>query len=105
MTLPKNDPPIVKKRGRETVDPTTTKTPSTNERSNQSSILKETTKKKDVSTKEVEKTSAFNLENEISKLKVYIPLIELMKNNSYKGQVSKILNLDPLSDMVNVEDD
>ena len=28
-----------------------------------------------------------------------------MKNNSYKGQVSKILNLDPFSDMVNVEDD
>jgi len=28
-----------------------------------------------------------------------------MKNNSYKGQVSKILNIDPLSDMVNVEDD
>lgn len=28
-----------------------------------------------------------------------------MKNNSYKGQVSKILNLDPSSDMVNMEDD
>ena len=28
-----------------------------------------------------------------------------MKNSSYKGQVSKILSLDPLFDMVNVEDD
>ena len=28
-----------------------------------------------------------------------------MKNNNHKGQVSKILNLDPLSDMVNMEDD
>lgn len=28
-----------------------------------------------------------------------------MKNSSYKGQVSKILNIDPQSDMVNVEDD
>jgi len=28
-----------------------------------------------------------------------------MKNNSYKIQVSKILNVDPLSDMANVEDD
>lgn len=28
-----------------------------------------------------------------------------MKNNSYKSQVAKILNVDPLSDMVNVEDD
>ena len=28
-----------------------------------------------------------------------------MKNNSYKGKLSKILNLDPLPDMVNMEDD
>jgi len=28
-----------------------------------------------------------------------------MKNNSYRGQVSKILNFDPMSDMVSVEDD
>jgi len=28
-----------------------------------------------------------------------------MNNSSYKSQVSKILNVDPLSDMVNVEDD
>ena len=55
--------------------------------------------------KEVDKTTAFSLENEIAKLKVSIPLTELMKNNSYKSQVSKILNVDPLSDMVNVEDD
>ena len=46
-----------------------------------------------------------NLENEISKLKISIPLTEILKNNSYKGQESKMLNLDPMSDMVNVEDD
>ena len=34
-----------------------------------------------------------------------IPLTGLMKNSSYKNQVSNILNVDPLSDMVNVEDD
>eukprot|EP00253_Pinus_taeda_P029302 PITA_29302 len=28
-----------------------------------------------------------------------------MRNNSYRGQVSKILNFDPMSDMVNFEDD
>ena len=28
-----------------------------------------------------------------------------MRNSSYKGQVSKILNFDPMFDMVNVEDD
>ena len=55
--------------------------------------------------KEVEKILAFNLENEISKLKVSIPLTEIMKNNSYRGQISKMLNLDPMVDMVNVEDD
>ena len=32
-------------------------------------------------------------------------MTELTKNSSYKGQVSKILNLDPSSDMENVEDD
>jgi len=95
----------VQKKGKETTDPITSKMPSANERSNQPIISKEKTEKKDVSAKEVEKTSVFNLENEIAKLKVSIPLTELMKNNSYKGQVSKILNLDPLSDMVNVEDD
>lgn len=31
--------------------------------------------------------------------------IELMGNNDYRGQVSKILNFDPISDMVSVEDD
>ena len=59
----------------------------------------------DVSTKEVEKVSVFNLENEIAKLKISIPLTELMKNNNYKSQVSKIFGLDPSSDMANVEDD
>ena len=38
-------------------------------------------------------------------MKVSIPLTEIMRNNSYRGQVSKILNFDPMSDMVNVEDD
>ena len=34
-----------------------------------------------------------------------IPLIELIKNNQYKSHVAKMLKVDPLSDMVNVEDD
>ena len=64
--------------------------------------MREKAEKKDVPAKEIEKNSAFSLENEISKLKVSIPLTELMRNNSYKGQVSKILNFDPMSDMVNI---
>ena len=34
-----------------------------------------------------------------------VPLTELVKNSVYKNQVSKVLQIDPLSDMVNVEDD
>ena len=36
---------------------------------------------------------------------MFIPLIELVKNNQYKSHVSKMLKVDPLSDMVNVEHD
>ncbi len=61
--------------------------------------------RKEVPVKEAEKIPAFNLENEIAQLKVSIPLTEIMRNNSYRGQVSKMLNLDPMSDMVNVEND
>ena len=34
-----------------------------------------------------------------------IPLTELVKNNHYKSHVAKFPKIDPLSDMVNVEDD
>lgn len=56
--MPKNYPPIVQKKGKEIADPTTNKMPSASERSNQPSVSKEKTKKK-----EVEKISVFNLEN------------------------------------------
>ena len=101
----KNEPPVARNKGKEVVDPMPKKSPSTNERFNQPIVPKDKAEKKEVPAKEVEKTSTFSLENEISKLKVSIPLIELMKNNSYRGQVSKILNFDPMSDMVSVEDD
>lgn len=60
---------------------------------------------KDPVVKEVDKVTIFNLENEIAKFKVSIPLTELVKNSHYKHQVSKMLLADPFSDMVNVEDD
>lgn len=34
-----------------------------------------------------------------------IPLTELVKNSHYKSDIVKMLKFDPLSDMVNVEDD
>jgi len=69
------------------------------------SATKEQVDKKDIGVKEVEKVSSFNLESEIAKLKVSIPLTELVKNNNYKHHVSRILHIDPFSNMVNVEDD
>lgn len=100
-----NELHIVPNKGKEVVDPTPNKSPPENERVNQLIVSKDKAKKKDVPTKGVENTSSFSLENKISKLKVSIPLTELMRNNSYRGQVSKILNFDPMSDMVSVEDD
>lgn len=78
---------------------------SASERPNQPNVSKEKMEKKDVLAKEVDKVLVFNLENEIAKLNISIPLAELMKNNNYKSWVSKILSLDPSLDMVNVEDD
>jgi hypothetical protein len=47
---------------------------------------------KDVNNKEVEKfQSTFNIESEISKLKVSIPFNELIKNIEYRGQIKKML--------------
>ena len=53
--MSKNNPPNVHKRGKETTDPNTNKTPSASERPNQPNVSKEKTEKKDVSVKEVEK--------------------------------------------------
>ena len=102
---PKNDSSNIQKKGKEPTDPTSSKVSSANEKTNQQSEAKEKFEKKDPPVKEVDKISTFSLENEIAKLKVSIPLTELLKNNNYKHQVSKILNIDPLSDMVNVEYD
>lgn len=99
-TPPKNDSPNVQKKGKEPTDPTSSKVQSANEKSNQPSATKKKIEKKDAPVKEVEKNTTFSLENEIAKLKVSIPLTELMKNRSYKGQVAKILNIDPLSNML-----
>ena len=99
----KNDSSVSQRKGKEVVGPKSNKSPSA-EQSHQKDASKER-ERKEIPVKEVEKIPAFNLENEISKLKVSIPLTEIMKNISYRGQVSKMLNLDPMYDMVNVEDD
>jgi len=72
---PKNDSSNIYKKGKEPANPTSSKVSSTNEETNQQSAAKEKIKKKDPPVKEVEKVSSFSLENEITKLKVSIPLI------------------------------
>ena len=53
------------------------------------------TKRKDIAKKEVEKQSnIFSLENEISKLKIAIPLTELVRNDKCKFQIAKMLKVD-----------
>ena len=55
VSTPKNDSPVAQKKGKEIADPTTIKSPSANERSNQRNISREKAEKKDVPAKEVEK--------------------------------------------------
>lgn len=107
----KNDSSNIQKKGKEITDPNSSKVPSTstvaNEKNNQQkdSAMEEQTDKKDIGVKEVEKVSYFNLESEIGKLKVSIRLTKLVKNRNHKHHVSRILQIDPSFDMVNVKDD
>ena len=49
--------------------------------------------------------STFNLESEIAKIKISIPLSELATQDVYKGKILKALNLGENSDTVNLSDD
>ena len=65
--------------------------------------------KKTTETEEVNKTvQNFSLENELGKLKIHVPLTELIKNTSYKESVLKMLNStsnQPISDTVNLQEE
>ena len=60
--------------------------------------------KRDI-TKDIDKSTPFSLETKIYKLKVSIPLNELVKNNQYKSHVAKMLKVNPLFDILNLDDD
>jgi rRNA maturation endonuclease Nob1 len=66
-------------------------------------------KDSEVSTKETNKVSgAFSFENEINKIKIPIPLVELAKNPVYRKQITKAMGVSELesqSDVLNLEDD
>ena len=47
----------------------------------------------------------FNIQTEISKLKIPIPLIELVKNDLYKSQITETLNISEGEDFFNQNDD
>jgi hypothetical protein len=59
--------------------------------------------------KEIQKPhSYFNFENEIQKIKIPVPLLELMKNEDFKKSISKMLQPEsypPSSDSVNLQDE
>jgi len=101
----KNGSAAPQKKGKEISDPPAGQSSSASKIDQPSSTPRDKIERREVPAKEGEKISAFSLENEISKLKVSIPLMEIMKNNSYQGQISKLLNFDPMLDTINVEDD
>ena len=47
----------------------------------------------------------FNIKTEIAKLKISVPLIELVKKESYKAQITETLNIGEGKDVVNLNDD
>lgn len=47
----------------------------------------------------------FNLKNEIEKLKISVPLTELVKNESYRSQITENLNIGEGEDTINLNDD
>jgi hypothetical protein len=63
----------------------------------------------EVSAKETDKIAGiFFLENEINKIKIPIPLVELARNVLYQKKITKMINFSDLesqSDVINLEDD
>jgi hypothetical protein len=56
--------------------------------------------------KEVEKIqSPFNFENEMEKIKIFVPFNELIKNVDYIIQIIKMMKMEEASDTLNVQDD
>jgi ribonuclease HI len=63
----------------------------------------------EVSTVQTDKVNgAFSFENELNKIKIPIPLVELAKNPCYRKQITKMIGVSELesqSDVINLEDD
>jgi hypothetical protein len=63
----------------------------------------------EVPNRETDKVSGvFSFENEINKIKIPIPLVELAKNPVYRKQITKVIGVSELEiqfDILNLEDD
>jgi hypothetical protein len=56
--------------------------------------------------KEVEKYQpSFSFENEMEKIKIYLPFNEMIRNMEYKSQIVKMLKMEKTSYTLNVQDD
>jgi hypothetical protein len=66
-------------------------------------------KEVEVQTKELENSvGMFNLENELNKIKIPVPLVELARNLVYKKQISKVINFPDAecqADVINLQDE
>jgi hypothetical protein len=66
-------------------------------------------KSSEVLTKEKDKVNtSFNFENELNKIKISIPLVELAKNPTYRKQIAQVMGVyesESHSDVINLEDD
>jgi hypothetical protein len=66
-------------------------------------------KEAEIQTREFEKSvGIFNLENELNKIKIPVPLVELARNPVYKKQISKVINFSDAecqADVINLQDE
>jgi hypothetical protein len=91
----------------EPVDKVTSSTKITSDKAIQTS--KSERKNLEVSTKVTKKVNtSFSFENELNKIKIPIPLVELAKNPAYRKQIAKAMGVHELeiqSDVINLEYD
>jgi hypothetical protein len=89
------------------IDKATSSTKNTSDKAIQTNKLEE--KNLELLTKEMDKTNtSYNFENELNKIKIPIPLVELAKNPTYRKQIAKVMGVyepESHSDVINLEDD
>jgi len=83
VEVAKNDSLATQRKGKEAIGLESSKYKSVEQP--QQLVISKEKERKETPVKEAEKTPTFSLENEISKLKLSIPLTEIMKNSSYRG--------------------